>query len=444
MNYDPLKADHPGQDLEHVPSYWAATAGAQPENDGPLRESIETDIAIIGAGYTGLSCAAHLARQYGAKPVVLEANRPVWGCSGRNGSFAGPALGRVPLQEWEARWGAERSRALWAEALEALGTVRTLIRDGNINCDKQPDGRMKIAHSPKMAEYLKADTAVLRSFNYPAEFLGPEDLGRDHFRGEEAYGAMRTRDGFCMHPMKLGYGILEMARAAGAVVHASSPVLKWEKIGDRHHLSTPEGEVRAKHVVFATNGYSNENLHPRLRGGLLPLISNIVVTSPMTPEQQSACNFITTDSLSDTLKFLNYFRRLPDNRIMLGSRGPMRESAAKQHSEWLLNTIKRKFPALEDLTVDYYWGGWVALTYDAMPHVATVEDDPTVLYGMGYCGSGVTAANHAGRRLAEYLGEQRPVPDIIGEPMPSYPFARFRRLGQLMAFQWYRLHDAMS
>ena len=106
MSYDPLTAPGPGEGLAHVESYWAATAGPAPADDGQLNSGIDTDIAIIGAGYTGLSCAYYLAQRYGARPVVLEANQPLWGCSGRNGSFAGPALGRVALREWSARWGA--------------------------------------------------------------------------------------------------------------------------------------------------------------------------------------------------------------------------------------------------------------------------------------------------------------------------------------------------
>ena len=103
MSYDPLHSISPGEGLNHVDSYWAATAGTPPGDDGRLQSQIETDVAIIGGGYTGLSCAFHLAKRYGVRPVVLEANRPVWGCSGRNGSFAGPALGRVSLSEWTTR-----------------------------------------------------------------------------------------------------------------------------------------------------------------------------------------------------------------------------------------------------------------------------------------------------------------------------------------------------
>ena len=444
MQYDPLRSDSPGEGLPHAPSYWADTAGPEPENDGPLETSIDTDIAIIGAGYTGLSCALHLARDHGVKPVVLEANRPAWGCSGRNGSFTGPSIGRVAISQWEKRWGIDGARALWQEALDGLDTVRTLIDEGDIDCDRQPDGRMKIAHSQHAVSGLEAEVKALKNLGYEAELLSAEDIARDHFQGQEAHCAMRMPDGFCMHPMKFGYGLTRLARAAGAIIHASSPVMKWEKEGEKHILSTPRGEVRAKHVVFATNGYTNERLHPSLNGGVLPVSSNIIVTSPMSAEEQAACHFVTTDSLTDTKKFLNYFRRLPDNRVMLGSRGPFREGGSDTHSQWLLESIKRKFPPLQTLKVDYYWGGWVAITFDNMPHVASAQDDPTLHYALGYCGSGVTAATQAGKRMAERLGAGREILPSMAESLPRFPMAHFRRLGQRLAFQWFRLQDMRS
>ena len=444
MSYDPLHSISPGEGLDHVDSYWAATAGPSPGDDGRLQSPIETDVAIIGGGYTGLSCAFHLAKRYGVRPVVLEANRPVWGCSGRNGSFAGPALGRVSLSEWTARWGEVGARSLWAEAVSAVETVRSLIKEGNIDCDVQPDGRMRVAHAHSTVKKLEEDASVLRSFGTEFQMLTPSEIGEKHFKGKEAHAALRTTYGFVLHPMKLGYGILRMAREAGATVHSASPVLHWSKHGQTHCLDTPDGKVYAKRIVFATNGYTNERLHPTLDSRLLPVLSNIVVTRPMTEAEIGESNFVTTDSISDTRKFLNYFRRLPDGRVMLGSRGPIRESGSAPHRDRLLQIIRRKFPALHSISADYFWGGWVALTPDYMPHVGHAEDDATTFYAMGYCGSGVTAANQAGRRLAEYLGESKAVPVQLNVQPPRYPLARFRRVGQVAAFQWYSLSDALT
>ena len=445
--YDPLTARGPGRGEAHVKSYWADTIETPPPDDGPLRDAVDTDVAIIGAGFTGLSCAAHLSRRYGAKAIVLEANRPLWGCSGRNGSFARPVLGRVAFGDWISRWGEERARALFAESMEALNTVRALIRDGDIDCDVQPEGALRIAHCKSQVWSLEHDRALLqRVFNHKSEVLSPDDLAKHHFKGEEAFAALRFYDGFGLHPIKFGHGIVRMARNAGAVVHSSTPVTAWRKDGNVHVLSTPGGEVRAPTIVFATNGYTPEHLHRVLRGGLLPVLSNIIVTRPMTDDEQAACNLVTTDVMYDTRKFLNYFRLLPDRRILLGNRGPIRatEHANRKHREWLLNSLRRKFPPLHSITSDYFWGGWVALSYDAMPHITCAEDDPTVHLAVGYCGSGVVAAPHAGRRLAERLGGDDQILPQLGAPLPRIPLAAFRRITQRIAFLWYRFCDQLG
>ncbi len=443
MSFDPLTSAHPGAGLAHPESYWAATAGPAPPGDGPVAGDLETEIAIVGGGYTGLSCAYHLARNFGVQPLLLEANRIGWGCSGRNGSFVRPGIGRRKYHQWVERWGTDGARALFAEALAAVATVRGLIRDGAIDCDVQPDGWLKIAHRRSRVAELERDRRSLSElFGFAAALLDPEAIAAGHFRGEEAFGALRAGDSFGMHPLKLANGIARMARAAGAALHEDSPVTAFARDGDGHVLTTPGGRVRARIVVVAVNGYGPE-LHKATRGRVLPVLSNIVVTRPMTAAEKAESNFVTSDVMFDTRTLLNYFRRLPDDRILLGNRGPLRDVPAMQarHREELLATIRRKFPALRDITVDYFWGGWVAVSLDSMPHVTTAEDDPMLFYAMGYCGTGVSAAVQAGRRLAERIAGGKALLPVLDTALPRMPLAAFRRLGQAAAFRWYRWRD---
>ena len=440
--YDPLRADLPREPLDHVDSYWHATAGPAPPDDGPLHGDIAADIAIIGAGYTGLSCAYTLARQFGLRPVVLEANRPGWGCSGRNGGFARIALGRLPISRWVADWGSATAREMFREARGALDTVRELIATGNIDCDRAPDGYLKIAHSRAHIAALEREQRLLAEVcEYRSDLVSAATLRRDYFHGEEAFAALRYPDGFALHPMKYAYGLLRMAREAGALVHSRSPVSQWTRTGGQHVLHTPQGTVRAQRVVIATNGYSTERLHGALNARLIPVLSNIVVTRPLTDSEQRESNMVTSDIMADTRAVLNYYRRLPDGRMMLGSRGPIHESASNVRREKLLETLHRKFPALREMTADYCWGGWVALTMDQLPHVHTVEEEPTVSYAIGYNGSGVSAATYAGRKLAQLLIDGTPVHPKIATPLPRVPFPSFRRVGQAVAFGWFRLKD---
>src|SRR6185436_103723 len=240
MPYDPLFAPGPGKGLDHPPSYWAATAGPAPADDGPAPARAETEVAIIGGGYTGLSCAYHLARHCGIRATVLEANRPGWGCSGRNGGFARMALGRYSAGEMLKMWGRVAARRAFGETMASLECVRDLIREGGIDCDAAEAGHLKIAHRPGRAPQLQAEAELLqREFEYPAQFLTAAELRDQHIAGTQSHGALRIPDALGVHPLKLALGVLRMARAAGATVHAGSPVTAWEKRGAEHVLTTP-------------------------------------------------------------------------------------------------------------------------------------------------------------------------------------------------------------
>lgn len=444
--YDPLTARTPGAGLEHLPSYWTATAGAAPPDDGPVPPGAETEVAIIGAGYTGLSCALFLAKQYGIRARVIEANRPGWGCSGRNGGFARAAIGRIGLGQMIGKWGTETARRWFGESLAAVDTVRELVKSAAIDCDLAETGHLKIAHRPRCAGALTREAELLRrEFEYPAEFLPADKVCREHIGGPEAHGALRVPDALAVHPLKLSYGVLRAARAAGAIVHSSSPVLEWSKENGSHVLSTTRGSVRAKTIVIATNGYTPEHLHPDLRDTTLPVLSHIIVTRPMTSREKRETGFTTGHVLTDTRNLLYYWRRMPDDRILFGGRGLIAESRQGhgRQREFLLSELKRKLPALADIEVEHDWWGWVCLTADFLPHVYRAADDPSVHYAIGYQGSGVAYGLHAGRLLADRVAgrDDRPAIPPTATPLPRFPLAALRRTGQRMAYLWYRYLD---
>jgi len=441
---DPLKGQGPGRGLPHAASYWSAVSGPPPEDDGTLAGAHDADIAIIGGGYTGLSAAYHLARG-GARVIVLEANRAGWGCSGRNGGFARPVIGRHGPAKMIALWGLDTARRVFGEGLAALETVRTLIRDGAIDCDATANGHLKIAHRPSRMAGLEADAATLRDkFGYTANLLTAEDVRTRHLGGPQSHGALHLPDAIGLNPLKLCFGMLRLARGASADIRSTSPVTGWSKDGDRHVLATPGGEVRARHVVIATNGYTSERLHPATSSRLLPVLSHIIVTRPMTPAEKQAAAFHSNHVITDTRNLLYYFRRLPDDRIMFGGRGQIVDSPGSRAAQrdFLLAELVRKAPALAGIAVEHDWAGWVCITADQMPHVHHAEDDASVVYAMGYQGSGVSFALHAGKLLADRLAG-RPVPALppAFTPLPRFPLPFLRRLAQRAAFVWWRFQD---
>lgn len=445
--YDPLRDHAPGCGLDHAPTYWAATAGPAPGDDGPLRGDAEVDIAIIGDGYTGLSCAFHLAREHGITATVLEANRAGWGCSGRNGGSVRPSIGKMPYQRIIRKWGLETARRIYGEAEKALAATRDLIAESPVDCELIEGGVLKVAHRPSRFRALEAEARLLEeAFGFEAELLDASAVKTRFMDGAEIHGGLRYPDGFGIHPLKLAHGLLALSREAGATVHTASPVTGWEKENGRHLLATLGGRLRARAVVLATNGYTPERLHACVSKRLLPVLSHIIVTRPLTEEEVTACNYATGISVIDTRNINQYHRLLPDRRLLFGSRGAVTDSAATRarQREFLLARLRTKFPPLSAVTTDYDWNGWVCLTFDWIPHIHRAEDDPSVHYALGYGGGGLAFALQAGRRLAARLvgqTEDEPVIPSTTAPLRRFPLAAFRRLGQRVAIAWLQMKD---
>lgn len=445
-SYDPLTAAHPGRGRAYAPTYWAATAGAPPPDDGPIARDVDVDVAVVGSGFTGLATALFLAREHGIKATVLEANQVAWGCTSRNGGQAQNASGRLSRSQWIRRWGVETARRLDAEIRDGFETFKGLIASGGIDCDAQPSGHLYVAHRPKALERLKAEAKVMAElFGYRTEILDAATLRRDYVNEAGAAGAMHEPDGIGVHPLKLAYGYLKMARGLGARVHPASPVVAWETRGGTHHLRTPGGTVRARAVALATGGYTAPGLHPSLTARYLPVLSNSLVTRPMTRQEKEACNFLTSEVITDTRTLRHYYRRLPDDRVQIGSRSAITgaDAANPRHLQRLVDGLHRKFPALKGIDIDYSWWGWVDVSHDMMPRVFQPDPSQQVFYALGYGGNGVMYAAQAGRRMAERIAGKDPKLDlpIFTSALPGHALAPFRRLGQRFLYRWYYLRD---
>jgi gamma-glutamylputrescine oxidase len=442
--YDPLVHAIPGKGEAYPRSYWVETAGLAPPDDGPLTQHIDAEVAIIGGGYAGISCALHLKRNHGINAIVLEANKTAWGCSGRNGSFARVSGGRVPLAALCERFGPEVARRYFTEMQLALETVRTLIADGRIECDLQPDGVYKVACRPEHVEKLTREASIFQDiFRYPAYIKSREETLAVH-KGSEAFGSLYLPDGFSMHPLKLAWGMQRMAREIGASIHTGSPVVEWNSGPAGHTLRTPGGVVNTRYVVSTTNGYTSPTLHRSLAGRVLPVHSQIIVTRPMRADEK-ANSLIGSECMFDTRNLLFYYRRLPDDRILFGGRSAIHGKDAENplHRERLKTALYTKFPALGNIEIDYNWGGWVAVTQTSLPFICAIPGLEQAFTAGGYAGSGVSFSIHAGKRLAEMVtGVERPCGVDFLHEMPSrYPLQPFVRLGQRLAYAWYRAKD---
>ena len=446
-HYDPLVSDGPGHNRDYAPSYWIATAGTPPPSDGPILRDKDTDVAIVGSGYTGLACAIFLAREFGIKATVLEANRVAWGCSTRNGGQAQNASGRLSRSQWIERWGVDVARRMHAEITDGFETFEDLVRASPVDCEPQRGGHLYIAHRQRSLAKIAAESEILnRVFGYSTRLVPRAELRRDFVDEAEAVGAVHEPLGTGVHPAKLAFGCQIMARKLGAGVHPASPVLRIEQRNGAFLLRTPGGTVRARAVAIATGAYTSLGLTPLLRGRCMPILSNSLVTRPLTAAELEATGFRTRQVLTDTRTLRFYYRLLPDNRLQIGSRSAVTGADAThdRHLQLLIDGLHRKFPPLRGIEIDYSWWGWVDVSHDMMPRIFRPDPKQNLFYALGYGGNGVSYSMQAGRRMAQMIAGQKfagqDLP-IFTSPLPGHPLAPFRRIGQRMLYRWYQLRD---
>ncbi|MDP7591694.1 MAG: FAD-dependent oxidoreductase [Litorilituus sp.] len=447
--YDPMLEKSPGCGLQYPNSYWSDIAynnnDEKNECDGQLDQDTEVDVAIVGAGYTGLSCALHLAREHGIKAHVFEANQTAWGCSGRNAGFILKSSGRKTYTTMQKQWGETVMRGIYDEMCAGVNAVNSLIAEG-IDCDQQAAGYIKVAHKPSMFKTLQAQAKLQQQmFGYDVQVLTRQELQQGFMADENAYGAIRYQDGFGLNPLKLAWGYQKLARQAGAKVHTSTPIdFVKQKQSKDVLLSSPQAMIKAKKVVIATNGYTPKGFHSLVTNRTLPVLSQIIVTQPLSAEQIGACNFLTSNVVMDTRALKYYYRKLPDNRLLFGGRGAITGKNAEDpyYANRLLSVLKTSFPALGHLAIDYAWSGWICMALDDFPHIYQ-NDENNVFYGMGYCGSGVSFSVQAGKRIAEKVaGKTVPNLPLYQKPLPKFPFAPLRRVGQWGYFHYGKIKDS--
>ena len=446
-HYDPLVSDSPGRNRDYAPTYWIATAGTPPDDDGPLLTDTAADVAIVGSGYTGLACAIFLAREYGIKAVVLEANRAAWGCSTRNGGQAQNASGRLTRSQWIKRWGLDVARRMHAEVAEGFETFEELVRASPVDCEPQRGGHLYIAHRQRNLDKIATESKVLNDlFGYATRVVSREELRRDFVNEAEAVGAVHEPLGTGVHPAKLAFGYLTMARALGVRIHTASPVQQIERRDGTFFLRTPGGTVKASAVGIATGAYTSLGLTPELAGRCMPILSNSLVTRPLTQAEIDAAGFRTRQVITDTRTLRFYYRLLPDNRVQIGSRSAITgaDAAHERHLRLLIDGLHRKFPPLRGIEIDYSWWGWVDVSHDMMPRIVRPDPGQKLVYALGYGGNCVSYSAQAGKRMAQMLAGQafkgQDLP-IFTSALPTHPFAPFRRIGQRMLYRWYHLRD---
>jgi glycine/D-amino acid oxidase-like deaminating enzyme len=413
-----------------------STATAEP---GPeclqLSGDRRADVAVVGAGFTGLSAALHLAER-GADVVVLDAEEPGWGASGRNGGQVIPGLKDDP-DELERRFGAETGRRMWQLAGGAADFVFALIARHKISCHAQQCGWISAAPDTRGIETLRPRVEQWQRRGAPVELL---DRGRiAELTGTTRYvGGLLDRRAGTVQPLAYARGLCRAAQKAGAAIHGDSPVTRIESRDAAWRVSTRAGAVTARAVVLATNGYTDD-LWPGLRRTVLPVQSYQIATSPLPDEVRRAV-LPGGQAVSDLRRLLLYFRLDPEGRLVMGGRGALTDAENPALFERLARAVTRLFPQVGTPVFEHRWSGRVALTADHLPHLH--EPARGLLIGLGYNGRGMAMATVMGKLLADRaLGA---APSEVGWPIvpeAPIPFHAWRLPAMALVVGYKRVRD---
>lgn len=415
-------------------SLWEATAVPAPPTPA-LEGDVEADAAIVGAGYCGLSAALHLAES-GMSTVVLDAGEPGAGASGRSGGQVIAGLKQDPA-ELIRLFGPDLGSRLVRLVGGAPDLVFSLIERHGIACDAVRSGWIQPAYTDRGLALAERRAAAWSREGADVAVLDRSEIER--LTGSQAYrGGWIDRRGGTVQPLSYVRGLASAALRQGASVHGNSRVLSLARERDRWRLRTARGTVSARHVVLATNAYSDD-LWPGLRQSIVPVYSFQVATRPLgdnvgrtiLPDGQSA---------SDTRRVLFYFRRDAHGRLVMGGRGPFREQPGPSEAGRLYRAVAEIFPQLGQPDYEFHWAGRIAMTTDSLPHLH--EPAPGLHAALGCNGRGVAMGTVLGRVLARRVsGTPAQDLDFPVTGIRKVPFHAFAPVGARATIAYYRVRD---
>jgi glycine/D-amino acid oxidase-like deaminating enzyme len=425
-------------------NYWLDTAVMPVGTPGALPE--RTDVAVIGAGFTGLSAARTLAKR-GARVAVLDSNTIGWGASSRNGGMVLSGL-KLSVESLAARYGMEATKRMYAASLAAIDMVEQIIAEENIECGFSRLGHLEVACKPSHFEsFARSVELIAREFNHRLRIIPKSQLHAE--TGSRIYyGGIVDEASAGLNPARYVAGLGRAAIQAGAAVFERTrveSVLRAAHNGDAgFRLSTTRGPLFARDVLIATGGYTSKAT-PMLQDKIIPIGSFIIATEVL-PEALAQELSPRHRMIYDSKHYLHYYRITSDQRMLFGGRAaffPESKHTVERSAAILRRGLVHVYPQLHDVKVAYAWGGTLDFCFDTMPHAGCLDG---LHYAVGYAGHGVGMATYLGSKIAEQIGGDARGNPYTGMPFPGAPLGLYRGRPWFLPFAgaYYKVLDWIS
>lgn len=426
--------DKPGQ---HADSYYKASANHLSHYPA-LKGAHQCDVCVIGAGYTGLSTALHLAGK-GYSVILLDAHRIGWGASGRNGGQVGSGHNQEQ-DKLERLVGLEHAHQLWQLAEESKGLVKELIARHGIDCDLK-QGVLHADHKKRYVRHSRAYAEKLQQeYGYSdIRFVDSEEL-RDMIGTRAYHGGTIDMGAAHLHPLNYALGLGKAAVDVGVRIFENTQVLDYHD-GEKVRVVTAEGEVEANTTVFACNGYL-EQLNGKVASRVMPINNYIIATEPL--DKATAQALIRDNvAVADSKFIINYYRLSADRRLLFGGGESYGYKFPKDIKSFVRKPMLEIYPQLKNTRIDYGWGGTLAVTFNRMPYFERLQG--SLFNASGFSGHGVAMATLAGKLVAEAIDGTLGRFDIMAK-VPTYPFpggAYLRSPLLTLGMLYYRVRDSL-
>ena len=430
-----------------VKSYWESTNPEIKFESEILENDDKFDIVVIGGGYSGLSCSLELAKRFHRNVAVIEAGHIGWGSSARNGGFLCMGPTKLSLSQLIKRYGMNEIKHYYKDQVDGSNFTKQLIKEHSIECDVVGNLNYEVAHHPSFTKSIKEyANDISNYFKIKTKFYSKEEFNYVGHTGLEQFGAISYEPGCALNPLKLLVGLANANYENKVKLYSHSKVINVEKNNNDFLIITEKGTIKAKKIVFTTNGFYRDEIINDYKYRIIPAISNIIVTRPLSENELNEYNFKTMNPILNARNLLFYYRLLPDHRLLFGARGDLSGSkiSSLKMSKWIEKRLKQIFPKWADVNIDFRWSGFVAVTRKLTPSIGKL-DDKEIYHSFGYHANGVNTAPWAGKELANFIAgsnhkEMRVSKVFQGFPK-RFPFPFLRLLYIKIVYIYYSLTD---